>query len=1109
MPRHTSLVSFPRARALGVTAVLLACLMAAPAAQASGSGVPVSATEGAGVSSTVATFNHATLTSATIDWGDGTTSSPGTRNGSTVSGTHTFAEEGTYTVTVTVTYFDPNNCGQGTCHDSATTTARVADARLSGTGVPVAATAGTEFSGPVASFTDADPGGVASDYAATIDWGDGSSSAGAISGSTGGFTVAGSHTYAAGTATSHPVTVTIRDAGGASTVTAGTATASAPPTFTVSKMQAVAGELIRFDATTAPAARGAVRFGWDFSGTGTPQAQCGTGTPVVYHAFGRGVHTVSLFVTGATGTTTRYDETITVTAPAGSPAHGRVRIDGFHLPDAMITPPTGGPSATIIHARSPAIAFCEQLEPPPSATCADRQNAVQFGLFDAVADPAWCEQDRPGPRGSTKHVWTARPGQVVRVNGLDLIPDGRTAITLDPAANRLSTVGGSGIVDVVLHAPPEFGGDLDLGSSRLDWRPRPDASAYPLPDFPLPTDSLLGFALDGTASAQLVPNASAVTVHLQLPSEFELPGGGTITSDVTIGADNADGARLDGLDVEVADLFLGALEVRDFGVSYQRDGDLWQGHGSLVLPSGTAISAEPPAPYGFGLRDGGLAYAGARADFEPGVPLVGGLTLNSIGAAVSTHPTYFRGDVGLRWLELVHVDGSLQLVFASPDEPLHLSTSYGAGVTTTTALLVSGDLSLHTPLGDADIAHGYINWFAPSYVEFGGDIAYDFFPHFDIVGVDAGFHANADLSTGKFDIEGGAHVCVIDHTLCGGGDFVLSSHGAGGCLRTFLGDYGGDYEYDGSWHVMFFSCDASAAREVVGYPTATDAAAHIGPGERTVRIGPGLTAAIIGVKGRGGAPYVTLTGPHGESVATPDPRGAINDRRWVVARSPTAEETFFVIGHPTPGIWRLTPMSGSVPITGVEQGSRLPAPSVRASVSGHARAFALHYLIRAISGQTVQFAEQGRHEYRVLGVARGASGTLRFAPGIGPAGRRRITAKVFSYGHLRQVLAVATYRAPGPPVPPMPRGVRVRRAGSTLLISWSRTPGASRFAVAVALRDGRHLGYVLVRGRRTVRITRFTGSDTAVVRVMALAADNHAGPRVTIRLGSRRPGRHR
>jgi hypothetical protein len=72
----------------------------------------------------------------------------------------------------------------------------VTPAPLSATGVNFSATAGAPFSGPVATFTNADPFGGAGSYTATITWGDGSTSAGVISGSGSTLTVSGSHTYA-------------------------------------------------------------------------------------------------------------------------------------------------------------------------------------------------------------------------------------------------------------------------------------------------------------------------------------------------------------------------------------------------------------------------------------------------------------------------------------------------------------------------------------------------------------------------------------------------------------------------------------------------------------------------------------------------------------------------------------------------------------------------------------------------------------------------------------------------------------------------------------------------------------------------------------------------
>jgi hypothetical protein len=74
-------------------------------------------------------------------------------------------------------------------------TLTVSPAPLSATGVNISATAGAPFSGIVATFTNTDPFGNAASYTALINWGDGSTSAGVISG-TGTLTVTGSHTYA-------------------------------------------------------------------------------------------------------------------------------------------------------------------------------------------------------------------------------------------------------------------------------------------------------------------------------------------------------------------------------------------------------------------------------------------------------------------------------------------------------------------------------------------------------------------------------------------------------------------------------------------------------------------------------------------------------------------------------------------------------------------------------------------------------------------------------------------------------------------------------------------------------------------------------------------------
>ncbi len=164
---------------------------------------PVNCTEGAVCNLTVAVFTDADPNgvvsdyAATINWGDGTSSSPGTiaanmSGGFNVIGSHVYAEEGNYTVSTHVA-----DTGGSTAN--ANTSVTVADAPLSASGTsPGNCTEGKACSLTVATFTDADPNGVVSDYAATINWGDGTSSSPGtiVANGTGGFNVIGSHVYA-------------------------------------------------------------------------------------------------------------------------------------------------------------------------------------------------------------------------------------------------------------------------------------------------------------------------------------------------------------------------------------------------------------------------------------------------------------------------------------------------------------------------------------------------------------------------------------------------------------------------------------------------------------------------------------------------------------------------------------------------------------------------------------------------------------------------------------------------------------------------------------------------------------------------------------------------
>jgi hypothetical protein len=190
--------------------------------------VPVSATEGQSFTGQVATFTVKSTTasasgySASINWGDGHTTT-GTIAGSagsfTVTGTHTYAEEGSYKTAVTITDVNtPSNKG------TASATATVKDAALHATAAKPNSS-GLTVSGTFAKFTDDDPNGALSDYTASINWGDGHSSSGSISGGSQPFGVTASHTYSKGG--TFTITVTIKDAGGSSATVTLTVTVAA------------------------------------------------------------------------------------------------------------------------------------------------------------------------------------------------------------------------------------------------------------------------------------------------------------------------------------------------------------------------------------------------------------------------------------------------------------------------------------------------------------------------------------------------------------------------------------------------------------------------------------------------------------------------------------------------------------------------------------------------------------------------------------------------------------------------------------------------------------------------------------------------------------------
>jgi hypothetical protein len=161
---------------------------------------PTSSTYGQSVTYTATVSNGSTpMTAGTVTFLDGNTPiSPALPLDANGQATFSIATLNASSYTITASYSGTTG-GAGITPFGASadsTSLMVNPAPLSATAINFSAIAGAPFTGGIVTFTNADPFGDASSYTAVIDWGDGTTSTGTITG-TGTLTVSGPHTYAA------------------------------------------------------------------------------------------------------------------------------------------------------------------------------------------------------------------------------------------------------------------------------------------------------------------------------------------------------------------------------------------------------------------------------------------------------------------------------------------------------------------------------------------------------------------------------------------------------------------------------------------------------------------------------------------------------------------------------------------------------------------------------------------------------------------------------------------------------------------------------------------------------------------------------------------------
>ena len=1036
---------FARGAAALIAAATIALIAAAsPAVAGSGS---VNAIEGKQFSGELM---GGCITTAPVEiaWGDGATSTAGVGSDGVVTGAHTYPEEGAYDATVT-------GCSAGPLSVAVT----VGDAPLTLAPSTIDATAGQSLTANLATFSDADPGGVASDYTATVAWGDGSHTAATITAVAGGYQVTASHSYAI-TGSSRP-TVTVVDAGGAQASGDATVNVTAvPQAIAAFATQGLvrAGGLGLFDASTSRSGGADVSsYTWIIHGPGviggTATATCGTGTSQLETSFVRsGPETVTLRVTDASGAVTATTHVVTVT--------GDVRLRrGPHVTQALAC--LRGPTDAAINAT---------LNGGPPQGCQDYV-LYDLGLIQAVgcfqaltsvsqipnaeynvlcphlqhtsckaliggAQPPELLGAATSPKAASLVATDAKATggpftpffistSEVRINGLDVTPAPGAAILLDfedgyliSSNATVSVLNGALVIHRGKLDTPSYNqnGDIPLLDANLDGLQVGDPKLQQLLD-------LGGFKLSGWLSVDVVKHGeSDITAGLTLPGSLTDISGHTLTSQLIATADNKDGLVLDHLFSSVPAAKLGGFELDNLSFCYQAhisEGfcqqqtgasfDAWNGNSSSwnatakISLLGVTVNADPPPPrYGLGFVDGNFAFGGGSVSFpDPGIPIGDtGVDLKMIGASFGLDPVNLTGQIGLNLADTVTLDNAtLFMVFASQNQPYTFTGS---------ELGPKLNLPQQTAQGFALAAGGSIGVKVPVINKtldlLNGWVEYIYPGYFAAFG---GIH---------FDPFNG--LLVIDGSIegqfdAGNAEFDLEGKES---IKTPLFSAGADAVLSSTGigacgSVSVFGHDVGAGAgykwgdsspsfwlgscDLSPYQT-TISAAHDASAGTILPVRSGLPVEMVKLVGLGGAPDVTITGPDGSHASTDGGRQTMA-KPFAIYRIPQENATYIAILDPPGGGYMITANPGSPAIVQVLHAEGIN-PMFKAHVTTRGGHYAVLYSVRPEPGQRVTFAERSGRVYHVIGSTTAGNGTIRFTPAAGPGGPRELVAEITENG---------------------------------------------------------------------------------------------------------------
>ena len=253
--------------------------------------------------------------------------------------------------------------------------------------------------------------------------------------------------------------------------------------------------------------------------------------------------------------------------------------------------------------------------------------------FKSIEIKATCLRKQPGTD-------LYRAEGRIRVNGLDILPEGTAYVEIAPKDLKLETVGE---VTVTL-------GSVRLYKGRLNW-------TLEAPELKVARDTKIkGFPIKGEATAKFAGGALNLDINVGLPSVL-----GGVTGAATLKATNDTGLQLDALSVKATEAKVRAIPIKDIALGYKKvpEGDRWEGGAKVELPfkggfgvAGSAaflngqfaaaqgsVSGNFSVGFGVFLQEVRLGLV-----LEPAFALSGGMTLSAGPKVLDKTASSVKGD---------------------------------------------------------------------------------------------------------------------------------------------------------------------------------------------------------------------------------------------------------------------------------------------------------------------------------------------------------------------------------------------------------------------------------------------------------------------------------